>query len=106
VWRIPKKLKIELPQNVAIQLLNTYPKELKAARHWWFTPVILATQEAEIRRITVLSQPRQTVHETLSQKYPSRTQTHTKRVSGVAQGGGLVFKPQYHTHTKKIQSST
>jgi hypothetical protein len=33
-----------------------------------FTPIILATQEAEIRRITVLSQPRQIVHETLSQK--------------------------------------
>jgi hypothetical protein len=23
------------------------------ARHWWLTPVILATQEAEIRRIMV-----------------------------------------------------
>jgi hypothetical protein len=32
--------------------------------------VILATQEAEIRRIMVRSQPRQTVHETLSQKHP------------------------------------
>jgi hypothetical protein len=31
-------------------------------------PVILATQEAEIRRITVQSQPRQIVQETLSQK--------------------------------------
>jgi hypothetical protein len=31
-------------------------------------PVILATQEAEIRKIMVWSQPRQTVHETLSQK--------------------------------------
>jgi hypothetical protein len=31
-------------------------------------PVILATQEAEIRRIAVPSQPRQTVHEALSQK--------------------------------------
>jgi hypothetical protein len=27
------------------------------ARHWWLTPIILATQEAEIRRITVRSQP-------------------------------------------------
>jgi hypothetical protein len=32
-------------------------------------PVILVTQEAEIRRIAVLSQPGQTDHETLSQKY-------------------------------------
>jgi hypothetical protein len=27
------------------------------ARHQWFTPVILATPEAEIRRIMVQSQP-------------------------------------------------
>jgi hypothetical protein len=32
------------------------------------TPVILATQEAEIRRIKVQSQPGQIVHKTLSQK--------------------------------------
>jgi hypothetical protein len=30
------------------------------------TPVILATQEAEISRIAVQSQPRQIVHDTLS----------------------------------------
>jgi hypothetical protein len=35
-------------------------------------PVILATQEAEIRRITVQSQPRQIVHKTLSGKNPSQ----------------------------------
>jgi hypothetical protein len=29
------------------------------ARHWWLTPVILAIQEAVIRRIVVPSQPRQ-----------------------------------------------
>jgi hypothetical protein len=28
---------------------------------WWLTPVILATQETEIRRITIGSQPGQTV---------------------------------------------
>jgi plasmid maintenance system antidote protein VapI len=35
-------------------------------------PVILATQEAEIRRIVVPSQPGEIVHETLSQKNPSQ----------------------------------
>jgi hypothetical protein len=34
-------------------------------------PVILATQEAEIRRIKIWSQHRETVYETLSQKYPT-----------------------------------
>jgi hypothetical protein len=60
----------------------------------WLTPVILATQEADIRRITVWSQPRQIVHETLSQKAPSQ-----KSTGGVAQGVDPEFKPQYHTHT-------
>jgi hypothetical protein len=36
-------------------------------RCWWFTPVTTATQEAEIKRIVVRSQPRQIV-QTLSQK--------------------------------------
>jgi hypothetical protein len=58
----------------------------------WLMPVILATQEAEIRRIVIRSQPGQIVHETLSQKNPS-----LKKVAGrVAQGVGPQFKPQYH----------
>jgi hypothetical protein len=42
-------------------------------------PVILATQEAEIRKIEVQSQPGQIVGKTLSQKNPSQ-----KRAGGVA----------------------
>jgi hypothetical protein len=41
-------------------------KEKQGSRHRWLTPAILATQEAEIRRIKVQSQPRQIVQETLS----------------------------------------
>jgi hypothetical protein len=54
-------------QNLAPSQRNfSFKKEL--ARHWWLTPIILATQKAEVRRIKVQSQPRQIVHETLSQK--------------------------------------
>jgi hypothetical protein len=53
-------------------------------------PVILATQEAEIRRIMVRSQSKQTVCKTLCRKIPSQ-----KRAGGVAQGVGLEFKHQY-----------
>jgi hypothetical protein len=52
-------------------------------------PVILATQE--IRRITVRSQPGQTVREILSQKT-----LHKNKAGGVAQGESLEFKPHYH----------
>jgi hypothetical protein len=57
-------------------------------RCWWFTFVILATQEAKIRRITVRSQSRQIAREFLSLKNLSQ-----KRAGGVAQGVGPEFKP-------------
>jgi hypothetical protein len=53
-------------------------------------PVILAIQEAEIKRIRVRSQLRQIVCDTLSQKYPTQ-----KRAGGVARGVGPEFKPPY-----------
>jgi hypothetical protein len=43
-------------------------KNKQAAGHWWLTPETLATQEAEVRRIVVKSQPGEIVLETLSQK--------------------------------------
>jgi hypothetical protein len=43
-------------------------KDSPQSRVQWLTPVILATQEAEIRRIEVRSQPGEIVRETLSQK--------------------------------------
>jgi hypothetical protein len=61
-------------------------------------PVILATQEAEIRRIVVRSHPGQIVCETLSRKKPITK----KRAGRVAQGEGPEFKPQY---CKKKKSS-
>jgi hypothetical protein len=63
---------------------------------WWLTPIIIANQEAEIRRITAQSQPRKIVPETLSQKTP-----HKNRAGGVAQGAVCELKPQYHKKKKK-----
>jgi hypothetical protein len=56
----------------------------------WFTPILLITEETEIRRIVIRSQPRQIIHKTLS----------LKRAGEVAQGVHSEFKPQHH---KKIK---
>jgi hypothetical protein len=55
-------------------------------------PIILATQEAEIRKIEIQSQPGQIVHKTLHQK--KKNPSH-KGAGGVAQGVGPEFKPQH-----------
>jgi hypothetical protein len=60
----------------------------REARRQWFMPVILATQEAEMRRIAVRSQ--QIVHKTLSRKYLSQ-----KKAGGVAQSVSLELRPQH-----------
>jgi hypothetical protein len=75
---------------------NYVHKNLIHARHWWLTSVILATQEAEIRRIMVQSQSGQIVCETISENT-----YHKKRAGGVAQNTGSECKPHYHKKKKK-----
>jgi hypothetical protein len=65
--------------------------------------VILATQEAEIRRITVESQPRQIVRGPLPQKKKKKS---LKWSGGVAQGVGPELKPQGRQKRKKSYEST
>jgi hypothetical protein len=57
-------------------------------RHQWLMPVILATQEAEIRNTVVQIQPRQIVHETLSQKKPI-----TKKKKRLVEWSGSRYRP-------------
>jgi hypothetical protein len=60
-------------------------------------PIILFTQEPEIRKIAVQSHP--IVNEIRSQK----KKNHKKRAGGVAQGIGPEFKPQYCQKKKNSQ---
>jgi hypothetical protein len=60
-------------------------------------PVILATQEAQIRRTAIQRQSGQVVYKTVSQK---NKQTK-KRTGGVAQGIDPEFKPQYRPQKQK-----
>jgi hypothetical protein len=62
-------------------------------------PVILTTQEAEIRSIKLQSQPRQIVHKALSQKKKKKNH-HKTGAGGVAQGVGPEFKPQFEKKKK------
>jgi hypothetical protein len=42
-----------LMSNEIDSAIKNLPNKDKLVRHWWLTPVILAIQEAEIRRVKV-----------------------------------------------------
>jgi hypothetical protein len=67
---------------------NSFKKCNGEARCWRLKPVILATQEAEIRSITVRSQPQANSSRDPISKNPSQ-----KRACRVAQGVGPEFNP-------------
>jgi hypothetical protein len=71
------------------------------ARLWWLTPVILSAQEAEIRKIMVQSQTRQTICEALSGKKKKKNHTHTQKGWWRAQAVGPEFKPRPSTAKTK-----
>jgi hypothetical protein len=93
-WRTPN------PQH-----LNNYQPRPFGAECWWFTPVMLGTQEAEIQRIMVQSHPRKIVFETLFWKTHHTERKREKRAGGVIQGVGPEFKLQYCKTTKLLEDS-
>jgi hypothetical protein len=63
-----------------VLIKNSSLRKEKIAGSQWLILIILATQEAGIRRIMVRSQPRQMVCKVLSQKHPTQ-----KRAGGMVQ---------------------
>jgi hypothetical protein len=80
---------------------------VKGARHWWLTPVILATKEAQIRRIIIRSQPRQIVRGALSRKYPSQKRVEWLKVQALSSNFSTAKQPppQKKTAKEKMEPS-
>jgi hypothetical protein len=91
-----------LYHNLSIHLFNPcIPSSLEEkmlSQHWWLIPVILATQNAEIRRIMVQSQPGQVVPGDLISK---ESITKIGLVKWLKVCVGPEFQPQYRKTTKK-----
>jgi hypothetical protein len=71
-------------------MIQTLLKIVNVCQIWWLIPIILATQEAEIWSIGL-----NLAGKSFRSPYLENTH-HKKRASGVAQGEGPKFKPQYH----------
>jgi hypothetical protein len=66
-----------------------YKKTKDKAQMWELKPVIPTTRETEIRRITFWGQPRQNIHETLSQPMTKHSGMHlSSQLSRETQIGG------------------
>jgi hypothetical protein len=85
-----------LDQNFVRCKLESEIKIATVARHRWLTPVILATQDADIGRIEVRSQSGKLFARTYLGKNSSQ-----KRAGVVAQGVGPESKCQYKKKKKK-----
>jgi hypothetical protein len=70
-------------------------KILSSPKHQWLTPVILTTQEVEIRDSQFKASPGRGSQDSIW-KNPSQ-----KRADGVAQGVVSEFKPQYWGEKRK-----
>jgi hypothetical protein len=80
-------------QTISLQHFHIKPKkkyeETILARCQWLTPVILTTQESEIRRIAVQSQAQaNSSQDPISKKISSHTYTHTHTHTHTYEGGG------------------
>jgi hypothetical protein len=65
-----------------------HQEDEKNARRWWLTSVILATWEAEIRKIVVQGQPRQIEQRLPSAPLPAKLLTDSKYLGSHRRQGG------------------
>jgi hypothetical protein len=73
----------------------------KRAGHQCLPPLLLATQEAEIRRIPVRSQPRQILRETLFQKRLSKKRVEWLKVKALSLNPSPTTQQQKRQHRKR-----
>jgi hypothetical protein len=86
-----------------VEVTNTH-KNAQNAECRWLTPIILATQEAEIRRILVRSQPGQIVCEILPSKKKSSQKKRLVEWLKVKTLSSNVQTSVPHTQTQKKNS--
>jgi hypothetical protein len=78
--------------NIIIKFLCTINIYKEIARHWWLTPIILDTQEVEIRKMVVQSQPQANS----SRPYLKKGWGHSSRGSmPLGKGLGQAFLQRY-----------